>query len=128
MRNLAGDHECDAWIKYELTRARIPIEQIEVPHGSEVPYRMIGRLGPIEFRRAWTYWVSNGPVAIEVARRLYADPVGRTDIRVDGHCGCPPPEAPWVDVIGGHEFVTTYHIDSEIGLRFFADVIRALST
>lgn len=124
MRNLAGNQECDAFIKHELQRARIPIECVEQDHRGEVPYRLIGRLGPIEFRRFWTYWVANGPVPIEVARRLYIDPVGRDEIRVAGHCGCPDPAPPWTTVIDGAEYVTTYHIDSEVGLRIFADAVR----
>ena len=124
MRNLAGDSECDVFVEHELKRARIPIERVDLPRNSEVPYRIIGRLGGITFQRAWTYWVAKGPVSIETARRLYDDPVGRTDIRVDGHCGCPEPVLPWTEVIDGHEFVTTYHIDSEVGLRIFADAVR----
>lgn len=126
MKNLAGNRECDVYIEHELKRARIAIERVELPERSEVPYRMIGRLGPIEFRRYWAYWVANGPVPIEIAHRLYADPVGRTDIRVDGHCGCPEPEPPWTEIIDGAEYVMTYHIDSEIGLRVFADAVRGL--
>lgn len=123
MRNLAGVKECDLFIERELARARIALEACG-EHRGEVPYRMIGRLGPIEFRRAWTYWVARGTVPLEVARQLYADPVGSTDIRVAGHCGCPAPEPPWIDTIDGDKFVTSYHIDSEVGLRIFADAIR----
>lgn len=125
MRNLAGDMECDRWIAEELRRSRIPVEPYDgIP--SEVPSRLIGRLGKIEFRRAWVYWVATGPVPIALARELYEDPVGRTDIRVRGHCGCPPPAAPWTMVIDGAEYVGSYHIDSEVGLRLFADAIRSV--
>lgn len=125
MRNLAGKQDCDTFIENELRRARIPSERLGAHTRDEVPYLVIGRLGSIEFRRSWTYWVARGPVPIDIARQLYADPVGRTDIRVDGHCGCPAPEPPWTDVIDGAEFVTIYHIDSEIGLRIFADAMSA---
>lgn len=50
----------------------------------------------------------------------------KSDIRVAGHCGCPAPEAPWTTRIEHAEFVTSYHIDTEVGLRVFADAIRAL--
>lgn len=55
---------------------------------------MTGRIGAFTFRRAWSYWIVSGPMPLDVARRLYADPVGATDIRVNGHCGCPAPGEP----------------------------------
>lgn len=126
MRNLAGDSRCDIYIADELRRSMIPSEA-RAADRCEVPSLLIGRLGAITFRRAWTYWVATGPVPLDVAHRLYEDPVGRTDIRVDGHCGCPAPVHPWLSTINGQEFVTSYHIDSEVGLRIFADAIRQLS-
>jgi hypothetical protein len=68
---------------------------VEDPKG-EVESRVRGQLGPYSFRRAWKYWVVNGDVPLDVARELYSDPVGETDIRVAGHCGCPAPAYPWV--------------------------------
>jgi hypothetical protein len=42
------------------------------------------------------YWRIHGAMPMEIAKQLYADPVGKTDIRVAGHCCCPPPdEKPW---------------------------------
>ena len=165
MENLARNKDCDKFIKLELKRSRI-----DVIHGmrrkSEVPTSITGKLGPFTFERAWYYWVVSGPVPLAVAKELYGDPVGATDIRVAGHCGCPPPKRPWITVItldgrhvidsqererieklfrnvvdreeferdnvfsdhiaavGAQEFVMSYHIDSEIGLRLFADTIR----
>lgn len=170
MKNLAGDPDCDREIRRELTRARIPIVRNPPPRG-EVPATLQGELGPILFTRAWRYWVARGPVPIEIARTLYEDPVGKTDIRSGGHCGCPAPDeygARYYDADGrelhsdpdGSEqrtleelFITRetitradllyrlvpdkkvaavrvvvdcYHIDSELGLRIFADAIREL--
>jgi hypothetical protein len=162
MKNLAGNEECDLIISEELRRCKIPAVQVEKSVG-EVPYSLIGTLGPIRFERAWYYWVVEGPVPLDVAIQLYEDPVGRTDIRVAGHCGCPPPEswAQWYmstgeivlslkektqiegfpiiakDIgpvvfsddpksLGASAFVESYHIDTEIGLRVFADSIRRL--
>lgn len=122
MKNLAGNEHCDSYIAEELRRARIPSEPFDGRPG-EVPTKLQGRIGPIVFRRFWTYWVARGPVPIETARALYDDPVGKTDIRVAGHCECPPPAAPWVETIDGQEFITNYHIDTEVGLRLFADAI-----
>lgn len=78
----------------ELERCRIPA--IEETARGEVPSQHMGKLGDFTFRRAWYYWVVHGPVPLEVAKELHEDIVGRTDIRVDGHCGCPAPEYPWV--------------------------------
>jgi hypothetical protein len=117
--------------------------------------------GGILLRRAWTYWVVKGLIPLETATGLFADPVGKTDIRVSGHCGCPAPEDPWLlylddegrTVVKASEkkefekfgltipsyyrfepepklfkpFVHSYHIDSEVGLRIFADAIRTFS-
>jgi hypothetical protein len=51
----------------------------------------IGMLGPFSFRHQNYYWVAEGKVPIAVALELYEHPVGRTCIRVGGHCGCPSP-------------------------------------
>jgi hypothetical protein len=164
MKNLAGVPECDDYIRVELTKARINIVPCDLV-GSEVPYRLEGQLGPFHFRRAWYYWVANGLMPLKFAQELYADPIGKTDIRVAGHCGCPPPEKPWIRYIDpngvhlvpqeeydefvrcfkekvpkimeeqnfrfsddlerdGEAYVECYHIDTQEGLRLFADVIH----
>lgn len=171
MKNLAGDPHCDEEIRRELKRARIELVEGERSK-HEVAASVTGKLGEFVFKRAWYYWVVQGPVPLEVARELYADPVGNTDVRVAGHCGCPPPEHPWVEyydaqgllvaldvggkereqfrvmIAGGHlteadralyhfvdseaerdsvsvrSVVESYHIDSEVGLRLFADTLR----
>lgn len=171
MKNLAGNEECDKHVRHELERCRIPIVEITRAK-SEVPYSLVGQLGNYRFTRAWYYWVVSGFVPLEVARRLHADPVGRTDVRVDGHCGCPAPEPPWaryfdmdgreVLTMADHEemvslsakspvmrktfeqsahryryapepsrvaelYVTTYHVDSELGLYLLAEALRGIS-
>lgn len=165
MKNLAGNADADEFIKKELERARIPVKQIDQTDG-EVPYSLIGRLGIFWFRRAWYYWVIEGLVPIEVAEELYADPVGKTDIRVNGYAGGAPPED-WAisltedgakvfpvaqesqycqiekdiaprklydqepvfsddpEAVGAKQYVTVYHIDTEVGLRVFVDTLRA---
>lgn len=104
MRNLAGSEDSDIWAAAELAAAGIPIEMAEKPYG-EPQTRVKGRLGGIEFSRAWYYWIAKGRVPLDVARRLYADPVGQKDVRVAGHCGCPPPEPRWVRYYDGDERV-----------------------
>jgi hypothetical protein len=98
MRNLAGDKHSDAWCALELREAGIDMVLVDEPYG-EPRTRVTGTLGGITFRRAWCYWIAQGCVPLDVAQRLYADPIGRTDVRVAGHCGCPPPEewAKWFD-------------------------------
>jgi hypothetical protein len=104
MQNLAGSNESDLWCAKELADAGIPIEVLDERYG-EPQTRVIGRLGGIEFRRFWYYWSAGGKVPLAVAVRLYQNPVGRKAVRVAGHCGCPPPEAPWVDWFDGDEHV-----------------------
>jgi hypothetical protein len=159
MKNLAGDKDCNVHIKLELSQARIQeISVAEDPVHREVPYTHEGRLGNFTFHRAWYYWIVDGNVPLAAAQEMYADPAGRTDIRVAGHCGCPPPEewAHWFtpdgrEVVSEKElqeikkykldetkyvsredpnlgvmaaYVTSYHIDSVLGLRIFADTIK----
>jgi hypothetical protein len=163
MINLAGTPNPDPFVERELVRCRIAVVRGETGKG-EVATAITGRLGPFAFRRAWRYWVVDGPLPLAVAEELYADPVGREDVRADGNCTRPPPrdEAEWYDGRGrklipkteeaefrriaensgyfrellgkvrfvddptrfGRGFVETYHIDSEVGLRLFADAIR----
>lgn len=103
------------WWEYSL-KARIQIVDI-VKTTNEVPYSVIGRLNGFEFHRAWYYWIVFGrSVPFEIAKMLYEDPIGRTDIRVNGDCECPAPAGD----------VHSYHIDSIEGLRLFADTIQNL--
>lgn len=127
MKNLAGNKDCDVEIRRELTRCRIPIIEGERSTG-EVPASLTGKLGEFTFRRAWYYWVVTGGVPLSVAQEMYDDPVGREDVRVDGHCGCPAPEGVAFESdlvrLTKRAVVELYHIDSEIGLRLFVDTIR----
>jgi hypothetical protein len=170
MENLAGNERCDQYITKELTRSRIPIVQVE-KQDSEVPWSVFGNLNGFIFKRAWYYYMVSGFLPLEIAKELYADPVGKTDIRVRGDCGCPEPKGyqiEWFDKetnkpilsmrekeecekyikseskslksiaektiekslfsdtpeLTGSGFISSYHIDSEIGLRLFADTIE----
>lgn len=121
-KNLAGHNrpieENDKQIKAELTRAGIPVLQFDSGI-FEVRTTVCGKLiltdfvGALEdvcsnkvalprgwcgtFTRAWTYWMVSCRVPLEMAKRIYEHPVGRTDIRVGGHCGCVAPEYPFVE-------------------------------
>lgn len=158
MKNLAGNTECDQYIKDELRRCGIKAVASPLTQ-SEVPYTITGKLGDFTFVRAWYYWCVQGNMPLDKARELYATEVGKTDIRVAGHCGCPPPDE-WVTRFHGGKvvidqeewdkfpdsimdlreekycthpnpetlpaFVTSYHIDSELGLYLFAQAVKSL--
>jgi hypothetical protein len=167
VENLAGNEKCDVYIEKELTRCGIEVVRNQTREG-EVPSSLRGKLGQFTFRRTWRYWVVNGPVPIAIANELYADAVGRTDIRVNEHRGCPAPGSPggnieWLDretkkilitradwgelqdiatrhpgmaeginakyqacddPTSGNAFIMSYHIDTEVGLRLFADTLK----
>lgn len=94
MINLAGREDCDNYITRELKLAGINIEKVEKGR-TEVPYTLIGKLGKFTFTRAWYYWVVEGNVPYHVAREIHDHPIGESDVRVNGHCGCPDPKE-WI--------------------------------
>ncbi len=98
MINLAGKPigENDDQITLELARCGVPSTLVTDCLTSEVQTNRGGELCGLKFHRAWRYWVAEGQVPLEVALKLYENPVGKTDIRVTGHCGCPAPAAPWI--------------------------------
>ncbi|MDD5650456.1 MAG: hypothetical protein PHF86_08590 [Candidatus Nanoarchaeia archaeon] len=124
--NLAGDVFCDYFIEMELKLVGIPVETVGLGN-TEVPFTKFGFIeqGPFIFKRAWYYWVVNGPVPLDVANDLYADPVGAKDVRVVGHCGCPAPEQ-WTTDIDGEKYIMSYHIDSLPGLKLFVNKIKEI--
>jgi len=166
MLNVAGKpaEQTDAILRQELTMCRIKIvESPEILPHAEVHTHLMGKLGDkITMYRNWYYWVVKCEIPLEVALEMYTDPVGRQDVRVAGHCGCPPPEDPWIQYRKGNAivdktsrkpdnfddpswdgyrdkiifvddpinepgvraFIDSYHIDSEIGLRYFADTVK----
>lgn len=99
MKNLARNPKATADVIDELQIASVHLEYDHDLDG-EVPTKIYGHLvgkpANFKFHRAWCYWVVRGPVPLEVAQELYADPIGQKDVRVAGHCGCPPPEKPWI--------------------------------
>lgn len=150
--NVAGVTNCDILLEKELYEAHIPIrsgydnwrlrEGTKPNNGiivvkdwdsyiykyrskSEVPYHVIGNLGDGKFifKRAWYYWMVKGNVPIKIANQLYKDPLGEKDVRVVGHCGCPPPKK-WAENIDGKKCITSYHIDSQEGLNLFVKSLK----
>ena len=99
MKNLACNHptyaqilETNATVGSELREAGIPIVQQDPTHRGEVPSEYKGQYEGFTFTRAWYYWVVTGAVSMEAAKEIYANPIGVTDVRAEGHCACPPPE------------------------------------
>lgn len=77
------------------------------------------------FKRAWYYWMVGGYVPLNVALELYENPVGKKDIRVDGHAGCPSPnEYLKHPLIAGQHCIRSYHIDSQEGLNLFVATLK----
>jgi hypothetical protein len=93
MENLAGNTRCDRYIRDELTKARIP-EVAEVDSRGEVPATVMDKFHGFTFQRAWYYYMVHGDMPLDVAVELHADPLGLSDVRVDGNCMCPPPGPP----------------------------------
>lgn len=162
--NLAGCANCDDDVRRELLRAQIPVTEGHRIVG-EVQTSLKGELLKWKFQRQWRYWMATGQMPLLYAISLYNDPIGRTDIRVNGHCAAPEPTKDICRWIAGdgrevmtHKdkeeiekvshlfsdqswkeryiftddreliakpYITEYHIDTEIGLRVFADFIKS---
>jgi len=149
--NMAGRKYCDQYIEKELTEAGIPI--VYERGSGEVPYNTKGCLGKMNFERAWYYWMVDCRIPLAIAKELYADPIGQCDVRVVGHCGCPPPEEwatpdkelirkyikennlPFINMIDireaiksgklkGELYIHSYHIDSQEGLNLFVATVK----
>lgn len=151
-KNLAGAAYADVVIEKELQDAGIEIVKGDRTQ-SEVPFTLTGRLGGFTFARAWTYWTVACMMPLEVAKEMYENEIGAKFVRVDGHCGCPPPEE-WAlpceedlqkglnalgvesatygelaellnsGQIDAPRFVQSYHIDTMPGLKLFAETVR----
>lgn len=95
MVNLAGEYPQDNIITSELRLAGITsVWHDEIVKHAEVYTHVSGKLGKFELRRQWYYWSVSGYVPLAVAVEIYADPIGRSDVRAEGHCGCVDP-ADW---------------------------------
>ena len=123
-RNLAGqapehtDIECVSELQLaNIEVARLP-EVLRSRH--EVRTVIVGQIGPWGFDRAWRYWIAKGPgIPPLIAEALHT--LHGTEVRVDGHCGCPSPGA-WFKGFA----VGLYHVDTQEGLNALANVIRGI--
>jgi len=123
MKNYAGRSDVDDEIAAELTAAGIEAHRMpEAMRESHPEMRTIilGSLHGWTFKRAWYYWMAEGPgIEVDAAEKLHAA-YGR-EVRVDGHCGCPSPREWFKGLACGH-----YHVDSQEGLNALAATIREL--
>lgn len=105
----------------ELVEAGIKAAGFEsFRHNREVPTKYMGELCMWGFKRAWRYWVADGPGVPADKAEEFHKTWGQV-VRVDGHCGCPSPLG-WF-----HGFaVGRYHIDSQEGLNAFADLLKSI--
>lgn len=151
-KNLAGAAYADILIEKELNDAGIEIVKGNRTQ-SEVPFTLTGKLGTFSFVRAWTYWMVDCMMPLEVAKEMYADEVGAKFVRVSGNAGCPPPEE-WAfpcsedlkkgmtelglesttygelaEILNSGKiiaprFVQSYHIDTMPGLKLFVETAK----
>jgi len=102
MKNLAGVQEADISIKEELYLSGIAAYPQKGE--GEVPYTIIGKLGPWTFKRAWYYWMvsvehTKDGLPLEDAMTLHngSNPIKPDEnlgqsIRSGGHGSGPSPE------------------------------------
>jgi len=133
MKNLACNNPSleqveasNASVLEEMEQAGIipVIHPSRVTH-SEVPTMFTGKAGNIMFKRAWYYWVISGLIPLATAEKLYNNPIGKKDVRVQGHCGCPPP-IEWATKID--KTTGKFLVDDEEyarGLRLFVNMPEA---
>lgn len=131
--NKAGDHaDTDEILRAELKAAGI--QTLQEHEGREPEYMadflrrnsgevktsVMGVLHGWQFKRAWHYWMAEGPgIEWAAAEALHAN--HGNAVRVNGHCGCPSPTEQYKGLAVGN-----YHVDTPDGLKALADTIKAL--
>ena len=119
--NLAGADNSDEVCAHELESAGIEVVRLpDACRYGEPKTVVMGQIGSWGFKRAWYYWVAEGPgippVQAESLHMLH----GQT-VRVDGHCGAPSPTEWFKGFAVGH-----YHVDTREGLLALAKTIEAV--
>ena len=123
MKNYAGRDDIDKDLEAELTEAGIGIYRFPEFYrekSGEVKTIVIGTLYGWTFKRAWYYWIAEGPGIPPVDAEELHQTHGK-DVRVDGHCGCPSPTE-WYKGFA----VPHYHIDTQEGLNALAAMIQKI--
>lgn len=123
--NYAGRADVDDMVTKELTDAGIePYLMPEFTREDHPEMRtiIVGDLVQWSFKRAWYYWIAQGPgIPPEYANKLHSK--FGNDVRVNGHCCGPTP----YDQFKGFA-VGFYHVDTAEGLKALADTIRKVYT
>ena len=114
-----GDEALDEQLAAELLAAGIQTvilpASLREHYGVEVKSVIVGDLHGWSFKRAWRYWVAEGPgVPFGPATALHE--THGASARVAGHCGCPSP-LEWYKGLG----VGNYHVDGPDGLKALAE-------
>ena len=119
--NYAGQDGVDDAVAAELEAAGIEVHRFPNPLDGEVPTGVFGTLRGWKFRRAWRYWVAEGPgIPPDFADELYES--HGQEARVAGDCGCRSPRFWHKGFASG-----MYHVDTQEGLNALAETIRRVS-
>lgn len=110
----------DTTVVEELTTAKIEPFNTGRTQNGEVTTKYIGFCCGWTFKRAWYYYMADGPgIPLDKAEEFHK--VWGKQVRVDGDCGCPSP------LEQCHGFaVGSYHIDTQEGLNAFTDLLRSI--
>jgi len=117
--NYAGIGNVDAELTKELEKAGIEVHKwSSIKVQGEVDTHVIGVVHQWGFKRAWRYWVADGPgIPPEIAEELYKN--FGSQVRVAGHGNGPSP-LEWFNGFA----VGMYHIDTTEGLKALANTIK----
>jgi hypothetical protein len=135
---------CNSTARAELEVAGIPALRLFASRSTEVECEYLGQiLGNwtlFIFRRGADCWMVDGFVPLEVAQKLYDDPIGKSHVRVNGDDGNTAPEKRarpalketnynrqeflMIPVEGAPLGISHYSIDTSEGLALFVETLR----
>jgi|GEM_PF-3054838 len=109
-------------IEKELTEAGIEIHRFRIRATGEVPTDLSAISHGWKFERRWYYYAAEGPgIPPNMAEEFHQK--WGTQVRVEGHCGCPSP----IEYCHGFA-VGSYHIDTQEGLNAFVALLASIDT
>lgn len=120
--NYAGRSDVDEEVSNELKLAGIAVNSFEICRESngEVKTSVFGNLEGWIFKRAWRYWIAQGPgIPPQYANELYLS--HGKECRVDGHASGLSP----LELMKGFA-VGNYHIDSQVALNALSQMIQRI--
>jgi len=116
------DPEVQAAVRAELEAAGCAYEDHDflLRQCGEVPTSIIGVQSRWSFRRAWYYWVAEGPgIPPDIAEKFHQTWGG--EVRTAGFAGGISP-LKWCEGFA----VDSYHIDSQDGLNAFVALLKSI--